>query len=369
MKNILLVFLVLLTIVFGAGLGYLIKVENTYIPPTQSEFKLLADKVSFSNKFIREKRLSDISTNSDAVYNGWIPQWAMDSGITSFEKNKSKFGTISPVFYGMEPDGKLTANTKGLDRIKEVIRGTDVKLVPTISSFGADALGANLRSPDVINKFLIDEVEKNGYDGIDLNYESTYLADKQAFFNHLQYLSTELKKRNKFFSVTVLSKWGDLINYGFSPQTRQVQDYAEIAKYADQIRIMTYDYTSQGSANPGPVAPIDWVEQVLQYATNRVDPKKIAIGIPLYGYFWNATEEKAKALDFRQIMEIKNLNSNPDDFYSEKHEEAAIKYIGAGNKAYFGYYSSPESIQARIDLAKKYGVTNTAFWRLGNDPL
>ena len=51
---------------------------------------------------------------------------------------------------------------------------------------------------------------------------------------------------------------------------------------------MTYDYTSPTSPNAGPIAPIDWIEQVIAYAKQSGIPtKKIYLGIHLYSYEWN----------------------------------------------------------------------------------
>lgn len=371
MKNIFLSFFILISIIFAGSFGYSIYLHNKYEAPSQNRVNSTISSLRFPEKIITEKKLKDITptSSSSMKFNGWMPTWAMDAGIRSFDENKSRFETISPVFYVIQDSGEINVNKNGLDRIQNLVSGTRVKIVPTISSFNPDALRKNLNDSDTFNNFLIKEIEQNNYDGIDLNYESTFLEDKDKFFAHLKVISEYTRSKGKVFSVTVLSKWGDQINYGFAPQTRQVQDYAEIAKYADQIRIMTYDYTSQGSANAGPIAPIEWMEQVLQYATNRVYPKKIVLGIHLYGYFWGAGEARARALDYRQISEIKSLNTNPDSFYSEKNKESALKYIGPGTKTFFGYHSSPESIQARLELAAKYGLNSVVFWRLGNDPL
>jgi len=370
-KNIILVFLVLLTTVSVGAFGYLVYSETKYIPPTKSTIQGVTSSLTFPKVYKFEPRLFDLPqiTPSNVSYNGWIPTWAMNAGIKTLEERKDKFASISPVFYSIQADGSFQSNKGGLDKIKSTIAGTNIKIIPTIGCFDPDGLGKVLNNPDEYHKSLLSEIDQNGYDGIDLDYESTYLNDKDEFFAHLKFLSTELKKRNKILSVTVLSKWADDITYGFAPQTRQVQDYAEIAKYADQIRIMTYDFTSQGSANPGPIAPVEWVEQVLKYATNRVSPNKLVLGIHLYGYFWNATEDKARALDYRTITDIKQNNQNPDSFYSTKNEESALKYIGSNGKAFFGYYAGPEVVQSRVNLAAKYGVSAVSFWRLGDDPL
>ena len=70
-----------------------------------------------------------------------------------------------------------------------------------------------------------------------------------------------------------------------------VYDYAAITPHVDNIRIMAYDY-SVPSGEPGPIAPMPWVEQIIA-ATSAVsgDPSKLVLGIPLYGYNWVVATE------------------------------------------------------------------------------
>lgn len=371
MKNILLLYFLVQSLIFAGSFGYLAYSNIKYNPPSENTVHSLVNIVTFPSLMIKEPKLFDIdpSSVSDVNYHGWIPTWAMDAGIKTLEERKDKFASVSPVFYSIQNDGSLQSNKNGLERLKALINGSKIKLIPTISSFDPNGLSRNLNNFESYNKYLLKEIDQHNFDGIDLNYELIYRSDKDVFFDHIKYLSSELKKRNKLLSVTVLSKWGDNIKYGFAPQTREVQDYKEIGKYADQIRIMTYDFTSQGSLMPGPIAPIEWVDQVLRYATNRVNPSKILLGIHLYGYFWSLNENGAKALDFRQATEIIKFNNSADKFYSEKYKEGALKFAGFDGKTYFGYFANPESVSARIDIAKKYGVNSVVFWRLGDDPL
>lgn len=373
MKYIIPAFFIVLTLIFASGFGYIVYKENQYVPASNTDIENFTSNLRFSNAFVKEKGLLEAAVpNPQIKFHGWIPTWAMTPSLKTVEARKNQFASISPVFYHIQDDGSVSTDKKGLDELRTLLAGSSVKIIPTISSFNPDALSKNISTPSELanyNSLLMKEVDDNNYDGIDLNYESTYLKDKDAFLSHIQYLSQELHKRKKTFSVTVLSKWGDNINYGFAPETRKVQDYTEIGKVADQVRIMTYDFTSQGSANAGPIAPIKWMEEVLTYASNRINPSKIILGIHLYGYFWGASEGKARALDYRNIVEIKEANDSPDSFYSNENQEGALKYIGSNGKFYFGYYSSPEAIQARINLASKYGVSGVVFWRLGDDPL
>jgi spore germination protein YaaH len=63
-----------------------------------------------------------------------------------------------------------------------------------------------------------------------------------------------------------------------------VYDYGGIAPHVDAIRIMAYDYSTD---QPGPIAPLDWVDDIIDGATDAAGgPEKLVLGIPLYGRNW-----------------------------------------------------------------------------------
>lgn len=375
MKNLALIFIIIWLLMISGGFTYVVyyqNLQNQNRNKLQNHYSnLLSQQINYyPDYFTRERKLKDITEiqAQEIKYTGWIPDWAIDSGIKSLIENVDKFDSISPVFYEIDNNGEIKSKIKRLDSITEISTLYKIKLIPTISSFSADGISKLLQNFEKFNEFILAEVDSKNYNGIDLNYELIYLKDKDKFFEHIKQLKKELEKRNKFLYVTVLSKWGDNINYSFAPQTRSVHDYIKIGEIADKVRIMTYDYTSQSSTIPGPIAPIKWIEQVLIYATNRINPSKISLGIHLYGYVWTKTQDKATALNYRQIAQLKNNLSTAETFYSEVTKESIIKYVTDGN-FYFGYYSSPESIKDRLNLASKYGIKEVSFWRLGDDPL
>lgn len=376
MKTLVISISLILNLILSGSLGYLIYKENKYQPPTDSQYSTFTDTIKFSSAFVTEKKLSEeyFATASkpvkDIKMNAWIPSWAVDEGLKSLESKKTLFDTVNPVYYEMNADGTLNVNKKGLEDLKKIVAGTKTKIVPTISGFDADAFSIILNDKDKFDrhlKFLLNEVEENKFDGIDLDYESIYLKDKTKFFDLVKALSVDLKSKGKILSITVLSKWGDNIEYGFAPETRQVQDYAELSKYADQFRIMTYDYTSASGTKSGPIAPIEWMDQVLDYAVKRVPKEKLILGIHLYGYAW-PNGEAAVALDYRQIAELKLENKTTQFLENNIDKESAVRFDENG-KSYFGYYSSQDVIKSRIELAAKYGINGVAYWRLGDDPL
>lgn len=61
--------------------------------------------------------------------------------------------------------------------------------------------------------------------------------------------------------------------------------YADLDAYCDTVAIMSYGMAWAGSA-PGPVSPRDWLKGIYDYASSVMDPKKIFLGLPGYGWNW-----------------------------------------------------------------------------------
>ena len=61
--------------------------------------------------------------------------------------------------------------------------------------------------------------------------------------------------------------------------------YADLNAYCDTAAIMSYGMAWAGSA-PGPVSPRDWLMGVYNYAVTAMDPQKIFMGLPGYGWEW-----------------------------------------------------------------------------------
>lgn len=321
-------------------------------------------------------------------FSAWIPSWGSASALSSLKNNLGSFeySSISPVWYELKEDGSL-ANRYSANRneLENWLRDKQVSIIPAVACFDHEIMTKVLQDPEhferQINE-LVKRVLDNNYDGIDLDYESTKLSDKDKYFEFLSELATHLQQNGKKLVVTVVAKWGEGIEYPSLIETRQVQDWARISQYADEIRIMAYDYTYISSSLPGPIAPSGWVSDVLEYATSLVPPEKIVLGIALYSYEWSApvTEpvfnytpsflensagsKSAAAYQYKEVLDIKKRH--PDAIISEFEDESYLTYESSG-KRYLLSYFTPENIKARVELAKAYGIKGVVFWRIGNE--
>ncbi len=335
---------------------------------------------------------------SNLTISGWIPTWAHESGYFTLEKNISKFDSISPVWYEVLADGSLKeTKPKNSQKILQLAKSKGLKIIPSIAMFDHELFSQVLQNPTNLANHvnsIYSTIMNNSYDGIDLDYESTKLQDKDKYFELLENLSAKLKAQNKILTVTVLAKWGEEVVYPYLPQTRQVQDWSKIAKYADEIRIMAYDYTSASALYPGPIGPLDWIEQVMQYALTKAESKKFVLGIHLYSYErWvevtntqndlgfnhpklqfttsyleNETgTEPARSYTFDTVKQILNSHSGILETFQG---ENIFRYTKTNPRTGILenrvlVFIDPKGVQQRLDLVKNYKFKGVVFWQLG----
>lgn len=232
------------------------------------------------------------------------------------------------------------------------------------------------------------------FDGIDLDYESTKLRNKDKYNEMIITLSNELHKRNKKLIVTVLSKWGDDVAYASLKETRQVQDWTFLGTYADQIRIMAYDYTYSKSTTPGPIGPDFWIEKILAYAKTKLPDEKIVLGIHLYSYRWRSTGDSKLTTDQMPFVFAYDYSTNA---YDEKADVSSFDYetvqkiirenkgsnMTFASEPIFIYqkfnaetnlyennvlvYMDQAGVLARKKLAASVNAYGVCFWRLGKE--
>lgn len=354
----------------------------TTVTPT---VELIATQEVIKSEVVLDKNKLDVG--------GWMPTWASQSGYNSLTANPNYFDTISPVWYEVKIDGSL--NTKYPSNRPQIInyaKTKNIRILPTVGMFDHNLFSQVLQSPVNMQRHvdsIVSAVVSGGYNGIDLDYESVSLADKDLYYDFLNKLSTELHKNNKILIVTVLAKWGDNVRYSYRPETRQVQDWALISKYADEVRIMAYDYTYSGDKYPGPIGPTGWINEVLEYASQRMPPEKTVLGIHLYAYEWyqNATTGEelelktdssqnsgsnpntARAYTYRNVLSILQSNQGESStfegenvfFYTRKNDKTGI----LENRALV--YISPDGVKERMLLAQQHKLKGVVFWRLGDE--
>jgi len=194
-------------------------------------------------------------------------------------------------WYHAQADGTVTAENENLDLVAAA-RERDLNIFATVTNtkdaggaFSRAGAAAILASPELRRRFidnLVTLVEDKGYDGIDLDWEALKAADRDGFSALVEELAAALHAQHRFLSIAVAPKTsepGEWDNQIFA-------DWTRIGKAVDELKIMTYSYSGPWS-DPGPQAPLAWVDRVLSFAERKLPVRKISMGVPFFGFDWH----------------------------------------------------------------------------------
>ncbi len=294
----------------------------------------------------------------------WLPtSFDAEAARATFEANKDLLDEVSPFWYGVVSDGRIIPDVGARDQeLVRVAHENNVLVIPTIHNIAnPDAASDVISTPDRRTQhinIIMDEVRTYGYDGIDIDYESLTRDMEDEFTAFMQELATALHAEGKLLTVAVHAHTG----------RPDYQNYADLGKVVDRLRIMTYDYSWSGSA-PGPIAPVYWVQEVAEYAASVVDPAKIQIGVSFYAYDWPANWSDGARAEARTYTEIEQIKASYQPRINLVEEDAGrpvqeSSFTYAGRTVWFSNY---RSLSAKLDMVRSMNLAGIAIWRLGNE--
>ena len=194
-------------------------------------------------------------------------------------------------WYHTQADGSVTAEDEDPDLVAAA-RDHGLNVFATVTNstssgsvFSRDLAAAVLASPDRRRRFIDDLlrlVKDMGYDGVDLDWEDLRPADRDNFSALVDQLAAALHAKDRFLSIAVMPKTSEPGEW----DNQKYADWSRLGKAVDEFKIMTYSYSGPWG-DPGPQAPLEWVDRVLAFAESRVPPSKVSMGVPFYGFDWH----------------------------------------------------------------------------------
>jgi len=339
-------------------------------PQTDTTISLedIAEKTIISDDVVPGNNSPAINEppSQEITLGGWIAYWDFNSALVTYKANNNSISSLSPTWYFQQPDGTLgLKNTARNPELIKLCQTNGTKLVPSISNSDAGSLSIILNDPALAEKHIqaiVNESVTYEYDGIDIDYEAIKSSDKDTFTEFIRLLSDELHSHGKILSIAILWK-NDLDGViDIVSESRAAQDWEMLGSYADEFRIMAYDYTGSGD-KAGPIAPYEWIRSIIEYAIKHVDINKIVLALPLYAYDWIEEKAGAKALTWVDVRKVQNPTS---DILDPDFREKKLSYTTNGIIRIVWYQDS-DATKKRVELAKTYGIFDFYFWRLGGE--
>jgi spore germination protein len=242
-------------------------------------------------------------------------------------------------------------------------RGT-VKVFMTASNYGPDdfntrRIHAVLRSATYRNKLiknLVNIAVSKEYDGVNIDFEAIPKGDRSRYTQFIKALSANLKTNGKLLAISVPGVTEDNPNDSWAG----AYDLATLGQYVDILQLMTYDENGPWGA-PGPVAGLDWVTDCVTYVKSVVDPSKISMGVPAYGYVWNLDKNTGRTVAW---VDIPDLIAGKTVHWDAASSSPWIRWTENGVH-YEAWFENTQSIQAKQQLARNNLLHGISVWALG----
>lgn len=287
--------------------------------------------------FIGMPLTSLAASPSTLYYGGWVPFWEQFNGVWDVTNNLNKVDEISPFSFEVRPDGTLVDKMKITEGFWpgwiNAVQRAPVKVIPSVAWFNGPGIHKLLSNrttriahEDYITKIVVD----NKFDGIDIDYEAKLAETKPYFSTFLYGMAIRLHPKKKILSCTIEPRTPLSSLYDTIPEEEpeRANDYVEINKYCDIVRIMAYDQgvidqrlneQKGNGALYAPVADTAWVEKVIQETLKTIGRRKIEVGIPTYGYEYQVRwdggvthYERLRSHTYVQAMErAKTMGATP----------------------------------------------------------
>ena len=219
------------------------------------------------------------------------------------------------------------------------------------------------------------ETGKNPYGGVTVDFEGLRSVSRNDFTAFLMELSQKVHSMGKTLYVCVSPVLSSGPYYdGY--------DYSAIARLADHVILMAYDYDARDLSgfegteyykNIAP-APIDQVFMSPAAVVSAVpNPQNIALGFSCKNIAWQIDENErlvsGKPVYPSNETLYKRLEQ-PDTIrgWSDSYQTSYAIYTVEGGERYFTWYDDSSSIQVKLNAAKLLGITDVSIWRLGIIP-
>jgi spore germination protein YaaH len=215
---------------------------------------------------------------------------------------------------------------------------------------------------------MVNLAQGGGWEGINVDFENLYPGDRDAFSLFIHDLAGALHEKGLKLLISVPAKSSDDPADDWSWPF----DYPALGADADLIQLMTYDEHGPWSG-PGSVAGYDWMESCVQYAASVIDPAKLLIGLPAYGYDWNlADPDKNTGFAWKESAAIL-ARTGAAPIWDDRTKSVHIAYtnsIGTSDGApHVAWFEIPAGISAKTALVGQYRLAGFSMWVLGNEDL
>jgi cellulose synthase/poly-beta-1,6-N-acetylglucosamine synthase-like glycosyltransferase/peptidoglycan/xylan/chitin deacetylase (PgdA/CDA1 family)/spore germination protein YaaH len=327
----------------------------------------------------RHPRQQPHPSPGDPLDVGFYVAWD-ETSMSSLKENIKNLDVLIGEFlhlYGadgslIEESHKPLKNPDGPGEEKAVtqfIRSTrpDLKIMALVNNFNdsvweSDKLAQMLASPEARSRCiqqLVDYANQHDFAGISVDFENVLDASQPGLIQFTNDLSAALHAAGREISINL-------------PVNNDSFDYRKLSAPVDFVILMAYDQHYSGS-EPGPVAGLDWFENMLRLRQADVPASKTIVAIGNYAYDWKEGREP-DIRTFEEAVLTAAESSDKDEKIQIQLDPVSlnpkfewIEMEGGQEKRHQVWMLDAVSAFNQVAVTRSMGARGVALWRLGSE--
>nr|WP_156319884.1 polysaccharide deacetylase family protein [Bacillus sp. FJAT-18017] len=326
---------------------------NTKLSEKELASQLSNSKAPAAPESLGKLTQKQLSTKQE-VYAFYV-DWDENSKL-SFQKHKDSITTVVPEWLQLTSELRLkTSIDKSI--VKEA-KAHNIKILPLVNNvvdnkWDGDTLHRLFTVPGAEEDFIksmLRYVQRNEFDGINIDFEEVHPKDKGQFTQFMDKLYKAFHEQGLMVTVDV-------------PPNNPSFNYPALAKSSDRVFVMLYDRHHSISA-PGPISPSNWAKESLSQL--GIPSEKLIVSLGNYGYNWEENaKQPAEPITFSEIMKL-GSTSDLKVHWSSVAGNPYLRYKQDG-KNHTVWFLDAATFYNQMKLAIDSGSRGVALWRLGSE--
>jgi len=291
------------------------------------------------------------------VLAGYVYLPNIRSAETLSEIDFQKLTHVNAAFAGIDEESLLPyldeQTADRLEMIKEEIRRQQADCRVLLSVGGWGCRGFSLAAQDAEHRAAFAKecaslLTRYQLDGVDIDWEypvngawgaidTLGEADRQNYTELLRAIREEIGSES-------------ILTVAFAPQLSSLIEMKEVGEICNMIYLMAYDYDAFAHAD------LEVTKEVLPPWLEKVDPRKLILGVPFYS---RSSTAEYNGLSYRDVKTLQEKNGwetsqedSGDGIWTEKGRIS---------------FDTPEELRKKARWAKEAGLGGVMIWEMTQD--
>lgn len=286
-----------------------------------------------------------------------------NAGIATDIKSLKGVNVISPTWFSISDDNGNLTTLADSDYVKTA-HDNDMEVWALIDNFSENidftkVMNTTSSREKIANQLIASAIE-NGFDGINVDFETIPEEAADGYIQFIRELSVKCRKNEIVLSID------DPVPMPFTAHYNR----KEQGIVADYVIIMGYDEHYVGS-EAGSVASMPFVKAGIEDTIADVPADKVINAVPFYTRLWitttnsnGSTELTSQAIGMDLADETLTTNG-VEAVWDEVAMQDYAEFTGGDGNAYKIWLENERSIEEKAKLVKEYNLGGIAAWKLG----